>query len=272
MDLYKKIDVKDYMHFCFFQKMLIESQQARFLYLNYHLKEDFLRLSETDEVIDCYISNPDDFHILKDGHEYVACIVPLTKDGELKRSLSIIVPYDMEYYVDSIITQMRYTFHLIEGKTNIDDSSYSTPTEFEQLLYLLTYNHPMKDIEPCGVVREVMEIHERYINSDDIQIAYQYEEYLEKSERYHQSIARMAKDSHYLLVEGIQTIFELLEYNEDLSWLKECSCQQLERIFDFNWKTDKPSYHEIKKSLQEKCINQNYPPDVYLSKAKELAI
>lgn len=239
MYLYKETNVKSYRHPCFFQKMLIECNRARLLYLQEKYRE---------EVIDSYVSNKDDYKNFAKGQSYSAYMVAITKNGESLVYYAINYINDFLYYFFSIRMEFRKIFAILKSQY-IEDNSIGTD-DFSQLRYLITHDQPMPDIEPCEVVKEVMQLHDQYVASDEIGIAYLYDKYIRTDSVIHECINGISQDCIDILKQGTKDIIKKLGYHdEDLTWIEECYEYQLLRLFDFQWKEHIPSYEDIKSVL-----------------------
>lgn len=239
MYLYKETNVESYRHPCFFQKMLIESDRARLLYLQEKYRE---------EVIDSYVSNKDDYINFAKGQSYSAYMVAITKNGESPNHYATNYTIDILQYFFSIRMEFRKIFNILKSK-DIEENCIETD-EFSQFRYLINHDHPMPHIEPCEVVKEVILLHDHYISSDEIGIAYLYDKYIRTDSVINECINGISQDCIDILKQGTKDIIKELGYlDEDLSWIEECYEYQLLKIFDFPWKNQIPSYEDIKYRL-----------------------
>lgn len=243
MNLYKQIHIENYSHICFVQKMIIECPQARL-----RLMQDLYG----QNIIDTQVVNPEDFINFAKDNDYIAEIKPFYKDGESEKTYSIIPANDIVFYYEGIRVQLENILDILKNTQKVSPpvSSQNDTSELGQLKYLLTHDEPMPHIEPCAIVKEVMDCHERYLSSHDIQIAYLYEKNASADPVYFQYMYTIQQSGHETFQNGIITILRKLGYkDEDLSWLDECYEYQLLRFFDFDWEHDRPTYQCIKETL-----------------------
>lgn len=239
MNLYKETAVESFGHECFFQKMLICCDKARLV---------FAQKENGKEIIDTYVTNPDDFKLYETQAEYLARIKLITKDGELPYEVALTTTLDLVRFEGEIHNKFVDIRHILDGELP-ERPKYDKDSEYEQLTYLMTYDKPMEDVEPCEAVKEVLELHEEYLKSDDIRLAYLYEEKIKKDFK-----AQIILQSGFIrckeiLKLEIKDLMEKLGYQVELDWLNDCSIEQLQRIFDFDWTNDRPNYQRIKDVL-----------------------
>lgn len=239
MNLYKETAVESYGHECFFQKMLICCDKARLVFAQKH---------NGKEIIDTYVTNPDDFKMYETHAEYLAHIKLITKDGELPYEVALTTPLDLARFEVDIHNKFVDIHYILDGKLP-KQKTYDKKSDYEQLIYLMTYDRPMEDVEPCEAVKEVMELHEEYLKSDDIRLGYLYEEKIRNDVQAQITIQSGFIRCKELLKLEMKDLMKKLGYQVELDWLKDCSIEQLQRIFDFDWLNDKPSFQRIKDVL-----------------------
>lgn len=240
MNLYKETAVESYRHECFFQKMLISCDKARLIFVQ--------NQSGNEDVIDTYVTNPDDFHLYETQAEYLAHIKLMTKDGKRPYEIAMTTPIDLQRYEVDIHNKFVDIRKILDGELP-RQIKFDKNSEYDQLIYLMEYDRPMGDVEPCEAVKEVMECHEKYLKSEDIQLAYLYEEKIKRDDNA-QMIKRVgfARCREIMKME-IKDLIKELGYNVEFDWLQNCSLEQLQRIYDFDWMNDVPSFQRIKDVL-----------------------
>ena len=118
----------------------------------------------------------------------------------------------------------------------------------EQLSYLWMYNQPHKFSEMCDLVKGVMKIHDKFMNSDELLKAYEIE-----SERLliRSKISRNKEEGRE---EGrkegqIELAILLIEtkYHKSGEWLKQCTPQQMKHFHELF--VQDMSYDDLKKNV-----------------------
>lgn len=239
MNLYKKTAVESFGHECFFQKILICCDKARLV---------FVQNENGKEIIDSYVTNPDDFKLYETQAEYLAYIKLITKDGELPYQVALTTTLDLVKFEADIHNKFVDIRYILDGKLP-ERKAYDKDSEYEQLMYLMTFDKTMEDVDPCDAVKEVLELHEEYLKSDDIRLAYLYEEKIKNDFRAQITLQAGFIRCKEILKLEIKDLMKKLGYQVELDWLNDCSIEQLQRIFDFDWINDKPNYQQIKDVL-----------------------
>lgn len=240
MNLYKETPVESYGHECFFQKMLICCDKTRLIFVQNQLGNS--------DVIDTYVTNPDDFKDYETKPEYLAHIKLITEDGERPYEIALTTPIDLQHFEVDIHNSFVDIYRLVDGKMP-RKITYDKDSDYEQLKYLITYDKPMADVEPCEAVKEVLKFHEEYLKSDDIRLAYIYEEKIKKDDQTQIIVQTGFAKCREILKSEIRALMKKLGYNVELKWLNDCSLEQLQRIFDFDWLHETPSFQQIKDRL-----------------------
>lgn len=279
MNLYNNTTVYNYRHYYFFQKMILENKEARYLYLQ-HFFPGYI-------ITDTKIINEEEYSIFKDGAEFLATIeMEYQKESEIKYPFKNVIETldenDNVLFVNCITANEIVDIYQEEGDDNkllvnfytkpdcfaynnaiqsritdilnILDNAYVEPEiivdDFYQLDYLIRNDKPIKGIKPSKVVKQVIALHESFIHGTEIQWAKKYDQRIIKAPIF---LKKDQKIYHYCkmnLIDSIKTIISKLGYEEDTEWLSKCKLYQLERILDFDYKYQKPTYHQIKEILQ----------------------
>ncbi len=278
MNLYNNTTVYNYRHYYFFQKMILESKEARYLYLQ-HFFPGY-------RITDTRITNKEEYFTFKDGLEFLATIemehqkvseetypfknvievldddtvifvncvaaneiVDIYKKecGNNKLLVNFYIKPDCFAYNDAIQSKITEIINMldnvyIEPETIIDD--------FYQLDYLIRNDKPIKGIKPSKVVKQVIDLHENFINSEEIQWAKKYDQKIIKAPIFLKKDQKFYYYCKMDLIQSIRTIILKLGYEEDTEWLEECKLYQLERILDFDYQYQKPTYQQIKEIIQ----------------------
>lgn len=214
MNLYKETPVESYGHECFFQKMLICCNKARLIFVQ--------NQRGNEDVIDTYVTNPDDFHFYETQAEYLAHIKLITNDGERSYEIALTTPVDLQRYEVDIHNKFVDIRKMLDGELP-RQIKYDKRSEYEQLTYLMEYDQPMDGVEPCEAVKEVIECHEKYLKSEDIQLAYLYEEKIKKDDNAQMIIQVGWARCREIFKMEIKRLMKELGYNVKLDWLNNCT-------------------------------------------------
>lgn len=120
----------------------------------------------------------------------------------------------------------------------------------EQLNYLFYYNEVHRFSEMDEIVREVVKMHEEFIESEDFIRAYE----IERERSLIAAKMQRAKDNgisqgkHEEKIINAKKLIQIFYNVEETQWIEKCKDEQLDKIYNIINQVD---YEEFKKHIQE---------------------